>query len=268
MPNFFERVALIQEASNSLLCVGLDPEIGRFPAAIRKGAEPIFTFNKAIIDATADLVCCYKPQIAHYAGAGAEGALEKTIAYIHDKQLPVLLDAKRGDVSSTAAHYARELFERYGADAATINPYLGFDAMEPYIEYRERGVFILCRTSNPGGADIQNLQLANGKQLYEHVAEQAATRWNKYRNVGLVVGATQPGEVKRIRELVGPMTLLLPGIGAQGGEVAATVEAGAGGGMILSASRSILYASSGPDFAECARAVAEATRNEINACRA
>jgi orotidine-5'-phosphate decarboxylase len=164
--------------------------------------------------------------------------------------------------------YALELFERYQADAITINPYLGADAMAPYLEYTDRGIFILCRTSNPGGADLQNLVLENGNQLYEHVAQQAATVWNRNGNVGLVVGATQPSELARIRELVGPMTLLVPGVGAQGGDIASTVAAGQGGGMLVSSSRAILYASTGTDFAECARAVAIATRDKINTFRA
>ena len=268
MSNFFERVALRQEARNSLLCIGLDPDVSRFPAAIRRGPDPIFTFNKAIIDATADQVCCYKPQIAHYAGVGAEDQLQSTIDYIQALDIPVLLDAKRGDVGSTAQWYAREVFERYGADATTINPYLGYDAMAPYLDYRDKGIFILCRTSNPGGADLQNLPLANGKQLFEHVAEQASLNWNVNGNVGLVAGATQPKELARIRELVGSMPLLLPGIGAQGGDVAATMAAGAGGGMLVSASRSILYASSGDDFDRQARAAAAAVREEINQFRA
>lgn len=267
MALFFERIALTQDAHNSLLCIGLDPHLERMPAAIQHSPEPIFTFNKAIIDATADLACCYKPQIAHYAAVGAEVELEKTIRYIQDKKLPVLLDAKRGDVGSTAERYAVEVFERYGADATTINPYLGHDAMEPYLAYKDRGVFILCRTSNPGGADLQNLVLADGRQLYEHVAVQAATRWNANGNVGLVVGATQPAELRRIRELTGQMTFLLPGIGAQGGDVEASVEAGRGGGMIVSSSRAILYAGAGEDFDQRARAQAITTRDEINAFR-
>ena len=268
MSRFFDRVSLKQEACNTLLCIGLDPDISRFPKAIQRSAEPILAFNKAIIDATADLVCCYKPQIAHYAGVGAEPQLEKTIDYIKGLDIPVLLDAKRGDVGSTAEWYAKELFERYGADAATVNPYLGLDAMAPYLAYEDKGVFILCRTSNPGGADLQNLPLANGLQLFEHVAQQASSRWNSHNNVGLVVGATQPRELARIRELVGPMPLLLPGIGAQGGDVEATVNAGAGGTMLISASRSVLYASSGADFDRQARVAALSARDEINRHRA
>lgn len=268
MSAFFERIALSQDAHNTLLCIGLDPDPKKFPEPISRSADPIFEFNKAIVDATSDLVCCYKPQIAHYAAAGAESALAKTIDYIHSRKLPVLLDAKRGDVGSTAEMYAIELFERYQADAITINPYLGADAMAPYLEYTDKGIFILCRTSNPGGADLQNLVLENGKQLYEHVAQQAATAWNRHGNVGLVVGATQPSELARIRELVGAMTLLVPGVGAQGGDIASTVAAGQGGGMLVSSSRAILYASSGMDFAERARTIAIATRDKINAFRA
>lgn len=264
MTTFFERLALTQEARNSLLCVGLDPYPERFPAGLGKGNDAIFNFNKAIIDATADLVCCFKPQIAHYAAVGAEVQLAQTIDYIREKRVPVLLDAKRGDVSSTADCYAKEVFERYGADATTVNPYLGLDAMEPYLAYKDKGVFILCRTSNPGGADLQNLALANGKQLFEHVAEQAASCWNTNRNVGLVVGATHPAELRKIRQLTGSMTFLIPGIGAQGGDVVEAVEAGSGGGMLLSSSRAILYASSGPDFAGAARHAAQAQRDAIN----
>lgn len=267
MSKFFERVTQRQQVRSTLLCVGLDPDVSRFPHSIQQEADPVFTFNKAIIDATVDLVCCYKPQIAHYAGIGAESALLKTIRYIQELGVPVLLDAKRGDVGSTARWYAREVFERYAADATTINPYLGLDAMQPYLDYRDKGIFILCRTSNPGGADLQNLALANGKRLFEHVAEQAVNCWNQHDNVGLVVGATQPEELARIRELVGAMPLLLPGIGAQGGDIEATMKAGEGGTMLVSASRSILYASSGEDFDRQARAAALAVRDEINQFR-
>jgi orotidine-5'-phosphate decarboxylase len=264
MAAFFERIALIQEAQGTLLCVGLDPDPTRFPRAIRTAREPVFEFNKVVIDATRDLVCCYKPQIAHYASLGAEAELQKTIDYIRQLRIPVLLDAKRGDVGSTAEKYAEELFDRYGADAVTINPYLGFDAMEPFLRRQEKGIFILCRTSNPDGADLQNLALANGRRVYEHVAEQAATRWNANRNVGLVTGATHPQELGRIRQLVGGMPLLIPGVGAQGGDIGATVNAGKGGGMIINSARAIIYASETADFGPRARAAAMATRDQIN----
>ncbi len=250
------------------LCVGLDPEPRQFPGHLRDRSDfndSVFEFNKAIIDATVDLTCCYKPQFAHFAALGAELALERTIRYIQDNNVPVLLDVKRGDIGSTAEKYAIEAFERYGADAATINPYLGYDAMAPYLAYKDKGIFILCRTSNEGGRDLQNLVLDNGRQLFEHVAEQASSVWNSHGNVALVTGATHARELRCIREITGQMTFLLPGIGAQGGDIAESLSAGQGGGLIISSSRAILYASSGPDFAQAARVVAEATRNEIRA---
>jgi orotidine-5'-phosphate decarboxylase len=261
---FFNSVYARQIDLNSLLCIGLDPDPGRFPAHIAGTKEPIFTFNKAIIDATIDIACCYKPQFAYYAASSAEQELEKTIAYIKDRGVPVILDAKRGDVGSTAEKYATEVFERYGADAVTINPYLGHDAMAPFLAFADKGVFVLCRTSNPGGADIQNLVMAEGDQLYERVARLAARQWNTNNNIALVVGATMPAELTRIREITGPMTFLLPGIGAQGGDIGAGISAGQGGGLIVSSSRAVLYASSEPDFAERAREVALSTRDEIN----
>lgn len=260
----FSSIETRQNQLKSLLCIGLDPDPRRFPEKFQREKEPILAFNKSIIDATADLACCFKPQIAFYASQGAERELEKTISYLKDLQIPVLLDAKRGDVGTTAEQYATEVFDRYGADAATINPYLGFDAMAPFLDRADKGVFILCRTSNRGGADLQNLVLQDGSLLYEHVARQAATTWNSNENVALVTGATQPQELAKIRQITGEMTLLLPGIGAQGGELAASVKAGEGGGLIFSSSRAILYASSGEDFAEAARQVAESTRDEIN----
>lgn len=244
--------------------MGLDPDLARIPKSFHASPAPIFEFNKAIIDATSDLVACYKPQIAHYASVAAEDQLLRTIEYIHDQGVLVLLDAKRGDVGSTAEMYARELFERYGADAATVNPYLGLDAMEPYLDYQDHGVFILCRTSNPGGSDLQNLTLDGGETLYEHVAQLAAGPWDKNHNVGLVVGATRPEELKRIREICGDMTFLLPGVGTQGADIKEMVFAGQGGGMLVSSSRAVLYASEGDDFADAARRVAIATRDEIN----
>jgi len=270
MTSFFKRLALIQASQDSLLCVGLDPDPDRIPPGFRAEPQSVLAFNRAVIDATADLVCCYKPQLAHYAAIGAEAELEATIEYIHERKLPVLLDGKRGDIGSTAERYAAELFERYNADAATLNPYLGLDSMEPYLEHPDRGCFILCRTSNPGGADVQNLRLDTGEQVYEHIARQAATRWNTRDNIGLVVGATQPAEIARIRELTGSMTLLVPGVGAQGGDIRETMAAGEGGGLILSSSRQILYAHEDgeADFAVAAREAPRLTRKEINRYRA
>ena len=261
---FFNAVNARQSEQKTRLCIGLDPDPERFPAPIRRDKEPIFAFNKAVIDSTSDLACCYKPQFAYYAANAAERELEKTISYIRDLDIPVILDAKRGDVGSTAEKYATEAFERYGADAVTINPYLGLDAMQPFLARAEKGIFILCRTSNPGGADIQNLMIDGGDQLYEHIAGLASQQWNGNNNVALVVGATQPSELTRVREITGDMTLLLPGIGAQGGDVEASIKAGQGGGLIVSSSRAVLYASSGDDFAEAARKIAQSTRDEIN----
>ena len=269
MTNFFKRLGLVQASNDSSLCIGLDPDPGRLPGAVRGATHAVFEFNRAIIDATSDVVCCYKPQIAHYAAIAAERDLEMTIDYIKQKGIPLLLDAKRGDIGSTAERYAAELFERYGADAATINPYLGLDSIEPFLAWKDRGCFLLCRTSNPGGADAPNLMLDSGKQVYEHIAELAARDWNQHGNVGLVVGATQPTELARIRELTGAMTFLVPGIGAQGGDIGATMEAGQGGGLILSSSRQIIYAgeAAGNDFARAARDAAIATQTEINRFR-
>ncbi len=250
------------------MCVGLDPEIERFPKHIAAEPSPIFQFNRAIIDATHDLVCAFKPQFAHYAAYEAEDQLERTIEYVHRTypQVPVILDAKRGDIGSTAERYAIEAFERYGADAVTANPYLGTDALEPFLRHAERGVIILCRTSNPGGADLQDLEVG-GRRLYQVVAQLAATRWNSRGNCLLVVGATYPQELAAVRALVGDMPLLLPGVGAQGADVAQAVRAGQsadGTGLIVSSSRAILYASQGEDFAGAARSATLALRAEIN----
>ena len=262
--NFFERLRQRQTSIGSTLCIGLDPDLSRIPKPCKDSSRPIFEFNKAIIDATLDLAACYKPQIAHYASEAAEDELLATIEYLKNHNVPVLLDAKRGDVGSTAEMYAREVFERYAADATTVNPYLGKDSMDPYLDYPDRGVFILCRTSNPGGSDLQNLLLEGGLTLYEHVARQACDHWNTNNNVGLVVGATRPEELRQIRKICGDMTFLLPGVGAQGADVKQMVFAGQGGGMLVSSSRAILYAGEGEDFAEKARKVALETRDEIN----
>ena len=265
---FIEHLKQTSESHNSLLCVGLDPDVARFNATISQSDTPIFDFNKAIIDATADLVCAYKPQIAHYAAYSAEAELSLTINYIHDKyQIPVILDAKRGDIGSTAEMYAREAFERYNADAVTVNPYLGLDSLEPFLFYEDKGIIILCRTSNPGGSDLQNLKTKNGMCLYEHIAIQAREVWNSNGNVLLVVGATRPQELKRIRELTGDMPFLLPGIGAQGGDIKSSMENARGGQLIVNSSRAILYADASDNFAEEARQVALQTRDEINLYR-
>jgi orotidine-5'-phosphate decarboxylase len=269
---FIERLARAWKTNDSLVCVGLDPDPSRFPESIDALDEPIFEFNKAIIDATHDLVCAYKPQIAHYSAQSAEMELESTISYIKSNypEVPVILDAKRGDIGSTAEMYVTEAFERYAADAVTVNPYLGFDSFQPFLNYKDRGVILLCRTSNAGAADLQDL-LVDGVPLYEKVATLAARKWNAHGNCLLVVGATWPEQMARIRSIVGEMALLVPGVGAQGGDVQSLVKAGqtrAGTGLIVSSSRAILYASDGDDFAEAARQQTDTLRKQINECRA
>ena len=271
MTPFTQQLADAWDKNDSLVCVGLDPEIERFPAHIRAEPSPIFHFNRAIIDATADLVCAYKPQFAHYAAYEAEDQLERTIEYIHRVHpgLPVILDAKRGDIGNTAERYAIEAFERYGADAVTVNPYLGGESLEPFLRHAERGVLVLCRTSNPGAGDLQDLPV-EGRPLYQVVAELAARRWNSRGNCLLVVGATYPRELAAVRALVGDMPLLVPGVGAQGGDVEQVVASGrtrAGTGLIISSSRAILYASAGEDFAEAARTAVTRLREQINTSR-
>ena len=272
MSGFRERLEQAAAASRSLVCVGLDPEVERFPAGIDRAVSGILPFNRAIIDATADLVCAYKPQFAHYAACGAEGELERTIEYVRRRcpGVPVILDAKRGDVGHSAKRYAVEAFERYGADAVTVNPYLGHDALEPFLEYADRGTIVLCRTSNPGARDLQDLPVG-GKKLYQIVAELAATRWNTRGNCALVVGATYPEQLAAVRAIVGDMPILVPGVGAQGAAVGPVMKAGqaaGGGGLIVSSSRAILYASPDEDFAEAARAAALSLRDDLNRLRA
>ena len=269
---FTEQLAAAWQKNDSQLCIGLDPDPAKFPAHLQGRDDAIFEFCKTIVDATADLVCSFKPQIAYFAAQRAEDQLEALIAHIHARHpgIPVVLDAKRGDIGSTAEQYAIEAFERYRADAVTINPYMGHDSVTPYLAYPDKGVFLLCRTSNPGGSDLQFLSLGpdqNGEKLYEHVARLAAEKWNSNGQIGLVVGATFPAEIARVRALTGNMPLLVPGIGAQGGDIEATVKAGktaAGSGLLINSSRAILYAGQGEDFASAARRVADETRSAIN----
>lgn len=269
--HFMTALGAAWQQRNSLLCVGLDPDPAKFPAHLRGRPDAILAFCSAIVDATADLVCCFKPQIAYFAAHRAEDQLEALIEHIHARHpgTPVVLDAKRGDIGSTAEQYAVEAFERYKADAITVNPYMGRDSVDPYLAYPDKGVILLCRTSNPGGSDLQFLDVG-GVKLYEHVARLVAQDWNASGNCGLVVGATFPAEIARVRELTGDMPLLVPGIGAQGGDVAATLAAGrtaAGTGLMINSSRAILYAGKGEDFADAARQAAIDTRDAINAHR-
>ncbi len=269
---FMSSLQAAWQRNDSLVCVGLDPEPSKFPAHLHGDPDAIFDFCRAIVDATADLVCAFKPQIAHFAAHGAEGALQRLIAHIHAAHpgVPVILDAKRGDIGSTAQHYAIEAFDRYRADAVTVNPYLGRDSVQPFLDRADKGVIILCRTSNPGSRDLQDLEVG-GRKLYQHVAETVASDWNANGNCALVVGATWPQELADVRARVGDLPLLVPGIGAQGGDVEAVVRNGRtanGTGLMISSSRAILYADSGDDFAEAARAAATALRENINRCRA
>ena len=266
--HFMQSLQQAWKNHSSLVCVGLDPEPAKFPAHLRDDPDAVFTFCTAIVDATADLVCAFKPQIAHFAALRAEDALERLIAHIHDKHpgVPVILDAKRGDIGSTAKHYATEAFDRYRADAVTLNPYLGHDSIQPFLDRADKGVVLLCRTSNPGGADFQALD-CGGQPLYLRVAETIAREWNANGNCALVTGATWPEELGKVRGTVGNMPLLVPGIGAQGGDVEAVIRHGStadGSGLLISSSRAILYASNDEHFARAARAATVALRDTIN----
>lgn len=257
--------------ANSLVCVGLDPEPAKFPAKFANDADAVFSFCRDIADATAQYACAFKPQIAHFAALGAEDALQRLIAHLHlaHPGVPVILDSKRGDIGSTAQHYAAEAFDRYGADAVTANPYLGRDSVQPFLDRADRGVVILCRTSNPGAGDLQDL-LVDGRPLYQHVAEKVAREWNAHGNCSLVVGATWPAQLKEVRAIVGDVPFLVPGVGAQGGDVEAVVtnaKTADGTGLMVSSSRAILYASSGDDYAEAAANAARELRDQINRFR-
>ena len=262
--------------NDSLVCVGLDPTPAKFPEHLRGDDDAVFSFCAAIVDATADLVCAYKPQIAHFAALRAEGSLERLIAHIHDRHpgIPVILDAKRGDIGSTAQHYASEAFDRYRADAVTLNPYLGRDSVQPFLDRADKGVIILCHTSNPGASDIQDVLVtdkgAAPLPLYQHLAARIARDWNANGNCVLVVGATWPEQLGEVRALVGSMPLLVPGVGTQGGEVEVVVRQGGtptGDGLMISSSRAILYASRGADFSRAARDATVELRNAINRVR-
>lgn len=268
---FKEKLNTIWDENNSLVCVGLDPDVSRFPKHLKNDPDSIFKFCKAIVDSTHDLVCAFKPQIAYFAAESAERQLERLIKYINENypRIPVILDAKRGDIGSTAQKYAIEVFERYSVDAVTVNPYLGYDSIKPYLSYTDRGTIVLCRTSNKGAGDIQDL-LVDGEPLYKHVARLAKDRWNTNNNCLLVVGATWPSQMSEIRQIVGEMTFLVPGVGAQGGDIEAIVKSGAtsdGTGMIISSSRGVLYAGNDFNFDDAARSVVLNLRDKINKYR-
>ena len=274
---FLEQLQSAERQNGSLLCVGLDPEPSKFPASLKGDASKIYDFCAQIVDATADLAISFKPQIAYFAAHRAEDQLEKLMEHMRRNapHVPTILDAKRGDIGSTAEQYAKEAFERYGADAVTLSPFMGFDSVQPYLKYYGKGAFLLCRTSNPGGDDLQNQRLASVEGqplLYEHVAKLAQGPWNVNGQLGLVVGATYPAEIERVRSLAPTLPLLIPGVGAQGGDAVATIKAGyrqsngaTTGAVIVSSSRAILYASSGDDFAQAARQEAMRTRDLLKA---
>ena len=269
--NFMKALRNRWNEVDSLVCVGLDPEPAKFPARFARDADAVFNFYRDIADATAPSVCCFKPQIAHFAALGAENALQRLIAHIHAAHsgIPVILDAKRGDIGSTAQHYAAEAFDRFGADAVTANPYLGRDSLQPFLDRADKGVVILCRTSNAGAGDLQDLQV-DGRPLYQHVAEKIAREWNGNGNCALVVGATWPEQLREVRAIVRDVPFLVPGVGAQGGDVEAVVrnaKTADGTGLVVRSSRASLYASNGDDFADAAGSAARALRDEINRYR-
>ena len=276
---FLEQLKEAERTNQSMLCVGLDPEPAKFPAHLQGNASKIYDFCAAMVDATADLVISFKPQIAYFAAHRAEDQLEKLMQHMRATapHVPVILDAKRGDIGSTAAQYAIEAFERYGADAVTLSPFMGFDSVQPYLAYHGKGAFLLCRTSNPGGDDFQAQRLSSvpGEPLlYEHIAKLAQGEWNTNGQLGLVVGATYPAEIERVRRVAPHVPLLIPGVGAQGGDAVATVKAGwkqqngeTTAPIIVNSSRAVLYASSGADFAAAARKVAIQTRDVLQTAR-
>ena len=272
--NFLDMLRNAERQNGSMLCVGLDPEPAKFPATLKGDAGKIYDFCAAIVDATADLVSAFKPQIAYFAAHRAEDQLERLMAHMRRAApgVPIILDAKRGDIGSTAEQYAKEAFERYGADAVTLSPFMGFDTIQPYLKYHGKGAFLLCRTSNPGGDDFQNQRLsgvAGEPRLYEHIAQLAQGPWNLNGQLGLVVGATYPAEIERVRALAPTLPLLIPGVGAQGGDALATVKAGwrDNGPIIVNSSRAVLYASNGADFVQAARQEALKTRATLQAAR-
>ncbi|HYP83006.1 orotidine-5'-phosphate decarboxylase [Variovorax sp.] len=272
--NFLDQLRGAAHQNQSLLCVGLDPEPSRFPGDLKGDASRIYDFCARIVDATADLAIAFKPQIAYFAAHRAEMQLEQLVQHMHRNapHVPVILDAKRGDIGATATQYAVEAFERYGADAVTLSPFMGFDSVEPYVKYEGKGAFLLCRTSNPGGDDLQAQRLASvpGEPLlYEHIASLVQGPWNLNGQLGLVVGATYPAEIERVRTLAPTAPLLIPGVGAQGGDAAATVKAGwrPDAPIIVNSSRAILYASDGNDFEAAARREAMRTRDVLEAAK-
>jgi orotidine-5'-phosphate decarboxylase len=274
MTDFKSKLEACSKDQNSLLCIGLDPDIERLPAGIADGPDPLYQFSKAIIDATQDLVCAYKPNTAFFEAHGEQGIrqLHMTCQYLRDTypHIPIVLDFKRGDIGNTNNYYAQFAFDYLGADAVTISPYLGKEAVQPFLDRTDKGIFILCRTSNQGSGEFQDIDI-DGRKLYQVVAEHIARQWNGNQNCMLVTGATYPEELADVRSIVGPdMLLLIPGIGTQGGSVADTLQASLnadGNGVLINSSREILYASRGNDFVDAARTAALRLRDDINKYR-
>jgi len=268
---FIDSLKASWDKKNSLVCVGLDTDLEKIPEHLKTHEKPVLEFNKAIIDATVDFASVFKFQYAMYAGSDTIDQLKESISYAKQNypDVPLILDAKRNDIGNTASMYAKQAFEILGADAVTVNPYMGGDSLEPFTEYKDKGVIVLCRTSNPGAKDLQDLE-AEGKKIYQIVAEKVANEWNKNKNCLIVVGATYPGELKQIREIIGDMPILLPGIGAQGGDVKKAMEAGLDSnkqGLIVHSARGIIYAGSDENFAETSAEKAKELRDEINKYR-
>ncbi len=260
--SFNDRLSAICRERGSRVCIGLDPVWDRLPDTVKSHEDPVFAFNRSIVDATIDIAAVYKPNLAFYEALGLSGwsSLKKTIEYIGGRAI-VLGDAKRGDIDNTAKAYAQAMFDALGVDACTISVYPGLDAAQPFLDRPDRGVFVLCRTSNGSAPMIQDLQV-NGRPLYEHVARMSLN-WNANRNCGLVVGATYPRELAEIRAIAKHLPFLIPGIGAQGGDLEASVSAAGSGPFIINSSRSIIYADAGPRFADAARSAATALRDQI-----
>ena len=266
MNSFFKLLSKTQQQKKTYLCVGLDPHLDRLPKPLSGNPEAVFDFLKSIVDATEEFTCCFKPQIAYFSAYGLENTLIKTIEYIHKQypETPVILDAKRADIKTTSEMYATELFGRYRADAVTVNPYMGQDSLEAFLKQKDKGVFVLCRTSNPGAGEFQNLKL-NGKPLYSIVAKKALKEWNAYKNIGLVVGATAVEELQNLRKQLSEAWFLVPGVGAQGGNMNTVIQYGKSkeGGLIINSARAILHAGKGPDYAEKARKAAQAMQTKM-----
>ena len=266
--NFLEKLKQRAQKVNSLLCIGLDPDRSKMPPHLQ---DSLFEFSRQIIEITANYACAFKLQIAYYSGQNAEYELIKTIDYIKETHpdLPVLLDAKRGDIGTTSEMYAKEVFEHYKADAVTLNPYMGQDSLQPFLKYKNKGCFLLCRTSNPGGADFQDL-LCEGRPLYQHIARTALKTWNKNKNILFVIGATEPEALHQVRTLAPKTWFLVPGVGAQGGCLKETLKCGLDSdklGLLINSSRGILYAGQGQDFSKAAAEAAKSLRDQINILR-